>query len=288
MVVVGGVAAVMIAVAVRSPATIDAPTAVALGVIEGVTEFLPVSSTGHLAGAERLLDLGGSAADAYAIVIQAGAILAVVMLYRRRLGSIMRGVVGRDRSGRRLAGSIALSFLPAAFVGVLFEDMVKHRLFGVGPVAFAWAAGGLFILIVGRRSRTDARSLESIDWRQAVLIGVAQTVALWPGVSRSLVTIVAASAVGLSLPAAIEFSFLLGFVTLGAATAFEAVGAGPEIVRAYGIAAPAVGFVVAFASAAVSVQWMVAYLRHGTLAVFGYYRLAAATVAAALLATGVL
>jgi len=282
------VAVVAVMVAVREPGTIDLPTSVVLGVVEGVTEFLPVSSTGHLTVAERLLDVRGAAADSYVIVIQAGAILAVLVLYRDRLRSLARGVAGRDAAGRRLAVAVAIAFAPAAWAGVAIGEAVKERLFGVGPIAVAWAAGGFVILTVARRPRADGDRIESLERRQALMIGVAQAAALWPGVSRSLVTIVAATAVGLSMPAAVEFSFLLGFVTLGAATAFEAVSTGPEIVEMYGIAAPAAGFAVAFVAAAVSVRWMVSYLGNGTLAAFGYYRLAAAAVAAALLAFGVI
>jgi len=282
-----GVAAAVVAVALalRNAGTIDIPTAVVLGMIEGLTEFLPVSSTGHLTVAERLLDLHGQAADAYVIAIQAGAILAVIVLYRDRLCSLLRGITGHDPVGGRLALGIAIAFLPAAIAGVALGDLIKDRLFGVGPVAAAWAAGGVLVLFTARR-RTTGQPLEHLDRRQAILIGVTQAAALWPGVSRSLVTIVAAGAVGLSIPAAVEFSFLLGFVTLGAATAFEAVGSGRDIIDAYGIAAPAVGFVVAFATAALSIRWMVGYLRHRSLSVFGYYRLAAASAAIVLLATG--
>lgn len=279
-------AVVVLSVAAREPASIDVPTAVVLGVIEGVTEFLPVSSTGHLTVAERLFDLHGDAADGYVIVIQAGAILAVVILYRARLRTVAAGIAGRDRVGRHLAVGIALAFAPAALLGLAFGDSIKSRLFGVGPVAAAWAVGGVLILVFTRRRSEEGAPLEHLDWRQASIIGVAQAAALWPGVSRSLVTIVAASLVGLSVPAAVEFSFLLGFFTLGAATAFEAARTGPDIVAAYGIAAPAAGFVVAFAAAAASVRWMVAHLSHGTLAVFGYYRLAAAAAAVTLLIIG--
>jgi len=283
-----GVAAVVVAIAlaVRRAGTIDVPTAVVLGMIEGLTEFVPVSSTGHLTVAGRLLDLHGAAVDAYLIAIQAGAILAVVVLYRDRLRSLLRGITGHDPVGRRVARGIAIAFLPAAAAGVALGDLIKDRLFGVGPVAVAWAAGGVLILCITHRRSTPGHPLEWLGRRQALLIGLAQAAALWPGVSRSLVTIVAAAAVGLSIPAAVEFSFLLGFVTLGAATAFEAVGSGRDIIDAYGIAAPAAGFAVAFAAAALSIRWMVDYLRHGTLSVFGYYRLAAAGVAIVLLASG--
>ena len=288
--VLAAVAAVALGTAAsawRGTGRLGVPAAVVLGVVEGLTEFLPVSSTGHLTVVERLLDLRSGAADAYAIVIQGGAILAVLVLYRERLWVMVRGLAGRDPVGRRLAGAVVVAFVPAAAVGFVFGDGIKERLFGIGPVAAAWAVGGIVILAVARRLDRDGALLEALGWRQAAVIGVAQSAALWPGVSRSLVTIVAGVAVGLSLAAAVEFSFLVGFVTLGAATGFEAARQGADIVSTFGVVAPLVGFVVAFAAAVLSVRWMVAYLRHGTFAVFGVYRLAAAVVALVLLATGI-
>lgn len=283
---IGGAVAVVLAV--RRPGRLDVPTAVLLGLVEGVTEFLPVSSTGHLTVVERLLDLRSSAADAYVIVIQGGAIAAVLVLYRHRLRVMIDGLVGRDEIGRRLGVAVAVAFVPAAAIGLAFGDVIKGRLFGVGPVAAAWAVGGLAILLVGRRLGGGGVPLEALGWPQAAAIGVAQAVGLWPGVSRSLVTIVAGVAIGLSLSAAVEFSFLLGFVTLGAATALEAVQQGGDIVRTFGVTAPVVGFVVAFAAAVVSVRWMVGFLEHGSFALFGIYRLGVAAAALVLLAAGVL
>lgn len=258
-----------------------------LGIVEGITEFLPVSSTGHLTVAERLLDIRGEAADAYVIVIQAGAILAVGLLYWSRLRAMASGVIGRDPEGRRLLRGLVVAFIPAAAAGVVLGDAIKERLFGVGPIAAAWAVGGVVILLAARRMDREGRGLSLLDSRDALLIGLAQAVALWPGVSRSLVTILAALAAGLSLSAAVEFAFLLGLVTLGAATMFEGAANGGEIVTTYGLLAPVVGFVAAFVSAVVAVRWMVAYLERGSLSVFGYYRLAIAAAAAALLAFNV-
>ena len=142
------------------------------------------------------------------------------------------------------------------------------------------------ILVVTPRLRRSGSALADLGVRSALVIGLAQALALWPGVSRSLVTILAGVAVGLSLAAAVEFSFLLGLVTLGAATTYDALRHGGEIVDRFGVASPVLGFAVAFVAAVVAIRWMVAYLERGSFAVFGYYRLAAAGVAVALLATG--
>ncbi len=286
------------AVAGAAATTIDELTplkAAVLGLVEGVTEFLPISSTGHLLVTQRLMDVGTTdatkaAADAYAIAIQSGAILAVVLLYWRRLWSMVEGVLGRDDAGRRTFFGLVLAVLPAVVVALLFEDTIKDHLLEVGPVIGAWIVGGLVILVVAPRLRgsTGGRPLEEIGAGQALVIGVMQCLALWPGTSRSLVTILAALAVGLSLSAAVEFSFLVGFVTLGGATLFEVAKDGQTMVDTYGWVDPLIGLVVAFVSAAIAIKWMVGYLQRHSLAIFGWYRLAVAALALVLLATGAL
>jgi len=268
-----------------------------LGLVEGVTEFLPISSTGHLLVTERLIDVGRhratkDAADTYTVTIQSGAILAIVVLYWRRLLEMGRGIVERDTPGRRLLVATIVAFIPAAIVGVAFEHPIKDRLFGVWPVIVAWAVGGVAILLFARpleaRARARGVPLESLTVRAALLIGIAQCFALWPGTSRSLVTILAALLVGLTLPAAVEFSFILGLLTLGAATAFDGLKHGKEMIDTYGIVHPLVGFVVAFVAAFFAVRWMVTYLQRHGIEIFGWYRLAIAAIALLLLATGVL
>lgn len=186
--------------------------------------------------------------------------------------------------------AIAVACLPAVVVGLTFEDLIKDNLFGPWPVVVAWFAGGIAILTLGRRIHADAGGapLAALGWRHALVIGAAQIFALWPGVSRSLVTILAATLIGLALPAAVEFSFLLGFVILGGATAYETVTSGPAMVEAYGLAVPLLGAAVAFVSAAGAMRWLVGYLNRRGLAVFGWYRIGIAAVAAVLLATGTL
>lgn len=264
--------------------------AVLLGIVEGLTEWLPVSSTGHLMVVQRLLGISGGAADTYAIAIQAGAIVAVVWLYPARIVGMARGALGRDPSGRRLAVAVIVAAAPAAVVGLAFEDVIMDRLFGPWPVVVAWFTGGLVILAVVRHRRhlpPDAGApLTALGWRGALLIGCVQTLALWPGVSRSLVTILAATMLGLTVPAAVEFSFLLGFVTLGGATLYAIVSGGGAVVAAFGLATPLLGLVVAFAASAAAMRWMVAYVsRHG-LEVFGWYRILIAALTAALLTAG--
>lgn len=259
--------------------------ALVLGIVEGVTEFLPVSSTGHLLLAERALGIERSeAADAYVICIQAGAIVAVLGLYRERVLQLLRGVAGRDAAGRRLVVQLVVAFLPAAVIGLLFEKKIDELLFGLWPVVIAWAVGGGAILVL--RSRGGSRTLADIDLRTALLIGLAQCLALWPGTSRSLATILGALALGLSMPAAVEFSFLLGLETLGAATAYKALKHGPEMLDAFGPAPLALGFVAATISAAISVKWLVGWLQSHGMEVFAVWRLVLAAIVAGMLAAG--
>jgi undecaprenyl-diphosphatase len=278
--------------------------AIVLGVVEGLTEYLPVSSTGHLLLAERLMGIGHSnsgsieedrrrkaAADAYAICIQAGAIIAVLGLYFRRVKQMLLGLAGKDPHGRRLLVNVVAGFMPAAIIGLLFHKTIKAYLFGIWPVVIAWFVGGVVILAVSWRRRKEGRSLhgghllDDMTWRMALLIGFAQCIAMWPGVSRSLVTIVGGVMVGLSLSAAVEYSFLLGLLTLGAATAYDALGQGQLMLQTFDALPIAIGLLFAFISAVISVKWMVAYLNRHGLTIFGYYRVAVALVTTVWIAT---
>jgi undecaprenyl-diphosphatase len=264
--------------------------ALVLGIVEGVTEYLPVSSTGHLLVAQRLLGLeDGEAANAYAICIQAGAIVAVLGLYVKRVRQLAAGLAG-DVAGRRLAVNLAVAFGPAAVIGVLLDDWIESVLFGPWPIVVAWTVGafGIFAFSAWAR-RGEGRptlDLDALPWSGALWIGLAQCVAMWPGTSRSLVTIVAGVLVGLSLPAAVEFAFLLGVVTLGAATVFKGVQHGDLMLATYGIVPIAVGFVAAWGSAVIAVRWMVAWLNQNGLQIFGWWRLAAAAALTLRLLTG--
>lgn len=286
-------------------AAMSVTQAAVLGVVEGLTEYLPVSSTGHLVLTQRAMGLGAdgerskAAADAFAICIQAGAILAVLGLYWRHVLRMLRGLLGRDPFGLRLAINVIVGVVPAVVIGLALEKNIKRWLFGGGtyglwPVVVAWIAGGAAILIVSRRRKTRGGppavglALEELTWRRAFLVGVMQCVAMWPGVSRSLVTIVGGSLVGLRLPAAVEFSFLLGVVTLGGATAKDSVAYGPLMFELYGPLPLVVGAAAAALSAAVAVRWMVAYLNRHGLEVFGYYRIAVGALVGALILANVL
>jgi undecaprenyl-diphosphatase len=287
------------AASAEADAELSIADAVILGVVEGVTEYLPVSSTGHLLLAAEALGLtkteqSKDATDAYVIVIQFGAIIAVLVLYWRRIWSMVRGLAGRDPSGRRIAVALIASVIPAVLIGVLGEQLLKDYLFNLWPITAAWLVGGVVILAVSRhdvRTGHDSNAgdaLEELTVRRALVIGVLQCVAMWPGVSRSLVTILGGRLVGLSTQAAVEYSFLLGLVTLTGASVYETAKEGGAIIDTLGVVAPVVGVVAAFVAAALSIKWMVGYLNRHTLAIFGWYRIGLAAVVAVLLLTKVL
>jgi undecaprenyl-diphosphatase len=281
------------AVVAASENALSVGQAILFGLVEGLTEFLPISSTGHLLVLARILDVGqhGKAEDAiksYEIAIQAGAILAVAGLYRHRFLTMIEGVSGKSEDGRRVLVGVVIAFVPAAIVGVIFESVIKDVLFGVGPVLVAWVVGGILILVLSRNgvlAPKGGRVLEQLTPRHALIIGAAQVAALWPGTSRSLVTIVAALLLGYSMAAAVEFSFLLGFLTLGAATAYQVLKDGQTMIDAFGWFTPLVGLVAAFVAAVVSIKWMVGYLQRHDLSIFGWYRLAIAALVGVLLLT---
>ena len=262
--------------------------AVVLGLVEGITEYLPVSSTGHLILASALLHLDHpdtkDALDAYLVVVQGGAILAVLALYWPRVVRMARGLVGRDPGGARLAINIGVAFVPAAVAGVLLSKRIHATLFGPWPVIAALAAGGVWMLWLGRRPRTGSDDLEAMSWHTALGIGIFQALALWPGTSRSMVTIGGGMLLGLQAVAAAEFSFLLGLPTLGAACAHDfvdnlrhaAATGGPSMLQQLGAGPVLLGMVVAAVSAALAVRWLVSMLNHHGLAPFGWYRLVVA------------
>jgi len=265
--------------------------AIVLGLVEGITEYLPVSSTGHLILTERALGLVDDAAlRAFTICIQGGAILAVLSLYAGRVRGMIAGLLGRDRAGLRLLGLLAVAFAPAAVVGLLFEDAIDDVLFGLWPVTIAWFVGGVAILVCPllRRGRAEGIAIESMTAFHALVVGLFQCLALVPGTSRSLATIAGALVVGLASRAAVEFSLLLGVLTLGAATAHKAMSSGRLMLEHFGAVNLSLGFLSGFVAAFLAVRWLVGWLNRRGLAVFGVYRVALALVVALLLWKGVL
>ena len=279
------------------PDRISALDAAILGFIQGLTEYLPVSSTGHLIlanhamGLTPLLDPAhpfrsgfakNEAVDAFDIVLHLGTFLAVLGLYRKRVGQMALGVVGRDPAGLRLLAALAIAFLPAAVIGYKFKHQIEESLYNPLSVAGALAVGGVLMIVVERcfwRRRRDAvRTSNVCDVRlwQALVIGLAQCVAMWPGTSRSMITILAGLVLGLDMLAAAEFSFLLALPTLGAATFYTGYRNWNELISHVGPDGMIIGTVVTVIVAALAVKGFVRWLsRHGLLP-FGIYRIALA------------
>ena len=284
--------------------------AIILGLIEGITEYLPISSTGHLILTKALLGLDEpneqSAIDAFLIVIQGGAILAVLGLYRARVVQMIRGVGGKDRVGRRLLVNLIIAFLPAAVLGPILADTIERYLFRPVPVIAALALGGVVMILLGPWQRKFFRpneaddgadapkfiDIEHLTWRLALVIGLLECVAMWPGTSRSMVTIVGGMIIGLRPKHAAEFSFLLALPTLGGACVYKGLGnflgGDPNMFQVLGTWELIVGILVATIAAAVAVKWLVSYLSRHDLAVFGWYRLVLSAVFVVLIWRGVL
>jgi len=277
--------------------------AIILGLVEGITEYLPVSSTGHLILASWLLGLSTSAArnesiEAFNIIIQGGAILAVLGLYRKRVATMVKGILGRDHAGRALFIKIVIAFLPAAVLGVLFDDIIEERLFRPVPVLMALGGGGLLLVLLApwirtltARERSERDDFSNLPYHAAVAIGCMQAIAMWPGTSRSMVTILGGILFGLSPRRAAEFSFLLGLPTLGGACVYKLFKAGKDdpsaFLHALGGPVPVVvGVLVAALSAALAVEWLVAYLSRGGFAIFGWWRIAVALLLGAAIFSG--
>ncbi|MDQ2778370.1 MAG: undecaprenyl-diphosphate phosphatase [Pseudomonadota bacterium] len=256
-----------------------------MGVVEGLTEFLPVSSTGHLILAGSLIDFTGEAAKVFEIAIQTGAIFAVIWHYRERVSATFRGITN-DPVAQRFVRNLLVAFLPAAFFGLLLGKAVKARLFHPVPVALAFIVGGIVILIVerwhyrkyGALDEAGARQarVESVDdmtMLDALKVGLMQCLALVPGTSRSGSTIIGAMVFGFSRRCATEFSFYLGIPTLIAAGAYSVF---KERHSLHGADVPmfAVGTVVAFFSALVCIRWLIRYVSTHDFKVFAWYRIA--------------
>lgn len=299
----------------RAPlAELSVKDALILGTIEGVTEYLPVSSTGHLIIATDALGLESDqplkgrdgqplwyvkpspkhpagepltlklAADTYTIVIQFGAIAAVALLYWRQIVSMILGLVGRDAAGRKLLINLVVAFIPAAVIGLAIHHWIE-ALFSVAAVIAAQIVGALLMFWAEswrKRHATSAAPPSDLTIKQSAGIGLLQCVAMWPGMSRSMMTIVGGYFAGLEPRRAAEFSFLLGFVTLTAATLFKSYKSGAAMIAVFGWSHVLLGCVVATVTAALAVRFLVGWLgRHG-LAAFAWYRIAFAVLLAAL------
>ncbi|HAB16117.1 MAG TPA: undecaprenyl-diphosphate phosphatase [Verrucomicrobiota bacterium] len=283
--------------------------AIILGLLEGASEFIPVSSTGHLIIATDQLDLnsnqpifdaagqpmwyrepsetsGGElltlnlATQAYIVVIQVGAIAAVVPVCWSQLMAMWRGLRGRDPAGVRLLVNVALAFVPSAILGLLLHDWIDEHLYSVGAVIFALVAGSLLMFYAEHRRKKRAlqgrRESTELTPIAAVGIGVLQCLAMWPGTSRPMMTIVGGYFAGLNPGRSAGFSFLLGFVTLSAAVVYKGYKSGPVIVQVFGWQNVVLGALVAMVTAAITVRFLVRFLLLHGLAPFAWYRLALA------------
>ncbi|MEM9560047.1 MAG: undecaprenyl-diphosphate phosphatase [Planctomycetota bacterium] len=287
--------------------------AAVLGLVEGITEYLPISSTGHLIIASGLMGLDEparvkAAVDAFNIVIQGGAILAVLGLYWPRVVQMLKGLAGKDEGGRRLLINLIIAFIPAAVLGVLLNDIIEAALFNTPSVLIALALGGVYMILLDRwkiapmrRAEGDGqtsagREVDELSKGGALMIGFMQCIAMWPGTSRSMMTITGGVLAGLRPKAAAEFSFLLGLPTLGGACVYslyknlsESAEAGePNMFEVLGWGPILVGTAVATVSAAFAVKWLVGFLNKHGLAAFGVYRLVLCVVLGGLILGGLI
>ncbi|MEO5573197.1 MAG: undecaprenyl-diphosphate phosphatase [Gammaproteobacteria bacterium] len=246
--------------------------ALVLGLLEGLTEFLPISSTGHLIIAADLLGFTGEKAKTFEIVIQLGAILAICWHYRAKISEVVRGLPS-DAWARNFALNIILAFIPAALLGLAFHGIIKEHLFNPFNVAIALIIGGIVILLIERQ--TYAPRIHSVDdmrWTDALKIGCCQAFSLIPGTSRSGATIMGGLFFGLSRQAATEFSFFLAIPTMFAATFYD-LYKNWNLLQAPDTGLFAVGFLAAFTSAFFAVKFLLHYIANHTFKAFAYYRI---------------
>jgi len=286
----------------RSPAEIRADftytRALVTGTVEGITEYLPVSSTGHMIISDRMLGVSNDphvtvsgltdrkgrpislerVADDYIVIIQIGAILAVFVAFFGRICGLLSGLCRGERRSLDLAKAIIVAFIPAALLGFIFKDMITAYLFSVEVVAAALLVGGIVILVfehlLPRKAAESADEVAAIGWRAALIVGLCQCFALIPGTSRSLATILGGRVAGLSHGASTEFSFLVGLLTLSAASVYKMWALGPALIQVYPAGPASVGLLVAAVTAFVSVKWLVGYVSRNGLGVFAWYRIA--------------
>jgi undecaprenyl-diphosphatase len=246
--------------------------ALVLGIVEGLTEFLPISSTGHLILAGDLLGFNDERGKIFEIVIQTGAMLAIVWEYRAKFAGVLRGLAS-DRAAQRFVANLAIAFMPAALLGLAFGKYIKAALFKPVPVAIAFIVGGFVILWAERRAhRITVQSVDDMRWSDALKVGIAQAFALIPGTSRSGATIIGGLLFGLSRRAATEFSFFLAVPTLIAAGAWD-LYRNRALFDVHDLGMFAVGMVAAFGSAFLCVRWLLRYIATHDFTVFAWYRI---------------
>ena len=252
-------------------------TALVLGIVEGLTEFLPVSSTGHLIVSGSLLGYTGEQAKTFEIVIQAGAILAVCWEFRAKIAMVLRRIF-TDSSAQRFAANLVIAFVPAAVLGLAFHKAIKAHLFAPIPVACAFIIGAFVIIWAERRQRSRPEtvriaSMDEMRWTDALKVGCAQALALIPGTSRSGATIIGGMLFGMSRVAATEFSFFLAIPTLFAATIYSA-WKDASLIGAQAFPAFGLGFIAAFVAGFACVRWLIRYVAHHDFIPFAWYRIA--------------
>lgn len=246
--------------------------ALILGIVEGLTEFLPISSTGHLILAADLLGFNDDKGKIFEIVIQTGAMLAIVWEYRLRFSRVLGGMFS-DAAAQRFIARLLVAFMPAAIMGLLFGSYIKAMLFRPVPVAIAFIAGAFVILWAEKRQhRTRVVEVDDMSWRDALLVGCAQCFALIPGTSRSGSTIIGGMLFGLSRRAATEFSFFLAVPTLVAAGAYDA-WKNRALLDVHDIGLFGVGLVAAFVSAFLCVRWLLRFIVSHDFTIFAWYRI---------------
>jgi undecaprenyl-diphosphatase len=263
--------------------------ALVMGLVEGFTEFLPISSTGHLILTASLLNFTGEKVKVFEIAIQGGAMLSVIWEFRARIGAVLAGL-GSEPKARRFMMNVIIGFLPAAVLGLLFNKMIKEKLFAPVPVAMAFIIGGFIILWVERRARNNPvsvriHSVDDMTMFDALKVGLAQAFALIPGTSRSGATIIGGMMLGLSRKAATEFSFFLAIPTLLGAT-FYSLYKERALLSAADLPMFGVGAIAAFVSAFLCVRWLLRYISTHDFTIFAWYRIVFGLVVIATAYTG--
>lgn len=250
-----------------------AAQALILGIVEGLTEFLPISSTGHQIIVADLLDFGGERAMAFNIIIQLGAILAVVWEFRRKIFEVVLGLP-RERTAQRFTANLLIAFMPAAVLGVIFADLIHHYLFNPITVAVALVVGGVIMLWAERRQHTvHAETVDEMTWKDALKVGFVQCLAMIPGTSRSGSTIIGGLLFGLSRKTATEFSFFLAMPTMVGAAVYSGYKY-RDLFQPADLPVFAIGFITSFIFAMIAVRGLLKFIANHSYALFAWYRIA--------------